>query len=58
MPAALYARVSIDWQDVGLSVATWLRALRDYVDRNGYLVAREYVDETESGRIADRRSEG
>ena len=31
-PAALYARVSSDWQDV----------------------AREYVDEAESGRVADR----
>ena len=37
-----------------LSVAAQLRALRDYAERNGYLVAREYVDEAESGRIADR----
>ena len=28
--------------------------LRDYAERNGYSVAREYVDEAESGRIADR----
>ncbi len=41
-------------QDVDLSVAAQLRALRDYAERNGYLVAREYVDEAESGRIADR----
>ena len=54
MPAALYARVSSDRQDVDLSVAAQLRALRDYAQRNGYLVAREYVDEAESGRIADR----
>ena len=54
VPAALCARVSSDRQDMDLSVATWLRALRDYVDRNGYLVVREYVDEAESGRIADR----
>ena len=53
-PAALYARVSSDRQDVGLSVAAQLRALRDYAQKNGYLVAREYVDEAESGRIADR----
>ena len=53
-PAALYARVSSDRQDVDLSVAAQLRALRDYAERNGYLVAREYVDEAESGRIADR----
>ena len=54
IPAALYARVSSDRQDVDLSVAAQLRALRDYAERNGYLVAREYIDEAESGRIADR----
>ena len=53
-PAALYARVSSDRQDVDLSVAAQMRALRDYARKNGYLVAREYVDEAESGRIADR----
>ena len=52
--AALYARVSSDRQDVDLSVAAQLRALRDYAEKNGYHVAREYVDEAESGRIADR----
>ena len=54
IPAALYARVSSDRQDVDLSVAAQLRALRDYADKNGYHVAHEYVDEAESGRIADR----
>ena len=53
-PVALYARVSSDRQDVDLSVAAQLRALRDYAAKNGYLVAREYIDEAESGRIADR----
>ena len=53
-PAALYARVSSDRQDVDLSVAAQLRALRDHAEKNGYLVAREYVDEAESGRVADR----
>ena len=53
-PAALYARVSSDRQDVDLSVAAQLRALRDYAEKNGYMAAREYVDEAESGRIADR----
>ena len=52
--AALYARVSSDRQDVDLSVSAQLRALRDYAKKNGYVVAREYVDEAESGRIADR----
>ena len=31
-----------------------LRALKDYARANGYSVAREYVDEAESGRVADR----
>ncbi len=52
--AALYARVSSERQDVDLSVSAQLRALRDYAEKNGYAVVREYVDEAESGRIADR----
>ena len=51
---ALYARVSSDRQDVDLSVAAQLRALRDFAERNGYVVAREYIDEAESGRTSDR----
>ena len=27
---------------------------RDYAEKNGYMVVREYVDEAESGRVADR----
>ena len=38
-PAAPYVRVSSDWQDVDLSVAAQLRALRDYA-KNGYVVVR------------------
>ena len=53
-PAALYARVSSDRQDVDLSVSAQLRALKDYVKSNGYSIAREYVDEAASGRVADR----
>ena len=53
-PAALYARVSSDRRDVDLSVAAQLRALRDFAARHGYRVVREYVDEAESGRIANR----
>ena len=53
-PAALYARVSSDRQDVDLSGAAQLRALREHAERNNYLVVREYVDEAESGRVADR----
>ena len=53
-PAALYARISSDRQDVDLSVSAQLRALKDYAKANDYSVAREYVDEAESGRVADR----
>ena len=53
-PVALYARVSSDRQDVDLSVAAQLRDLKDYAAKNDYMVVREYVDEAESGRIADR----
>jgi len=51
---ALYARVSSDRQDVDLSVAAPLRALRNYAAQHGYVVAREYVDEAKSERVADR----
>ena len=53
-PAALYARVSSERQDVDNSVAAQLRALRDYAAKNGYMVVGEYIDEAESGRVADR----
>ena len=53
-PVALYARVSSDRQNVDLSVAAQLRALRDYAKENGYVVVREYVDESKSGLIDDR----
>ena len=55
-PAALYARVSSDRQDVDLSVAAQLRALREHAERNNYLVVREYVDEAESARPSPRTS--
>ena len=52
--AAVYARVSSDRQDVDFSVVAQLRALRDYAERNGFIIVRQYVDEAESGRVADR----
>ncbi|MYB49353.1 MAG: recombinase family protein [Dehalococcoidia bacterium] len=57
-PVALYARVSSDRLDVDLSVSAQLRAIKDYAKANGYSVAREYVDEAESGRVANRPSSG
>ena len=53
-PAALYTRVSSERQDIDLSISAQLRALNDYAKKNGYSIARQYVDEAESGRIADR----
>ena len=35
-------------------MAAQLRALRDHARKNDYMIVREYVDEAESGRIADR----
>ena len=54
MNVALYARVSSVAQDVELSVASQLRALGDYALSNGHTVVREFVDEAESGRTANR----
>lgn len=55
MKAALYARVSLDKQDVDLSISGQLRNLREYVLRNGYEIVRELVDEAESGHSASSR---
>ena len=52
-PAALYARVSSDRQDVDLSVSGQVRALKEYANANGYVITREYVDEAETGRSAN-----
>jgi site-specific DNA recombinase len=54
MNAVIYARVSSDSQDVDLSIAAQIRALREYAGRNSYAVVREFVDEAESGRTAAR----
>ena len=54
MKAAIYTRVSSDSQDMDLSISAQLRALRDYALKHDCTVAKEYVDEAESGRN-DRR---
>lgn len=54
MKAAIYARVSSERQDVDLSISAQLHALRDYVNKNGHYVVREFVDEAESGKTTDR----
>ena len=54
MKAAVYARVSSDSQDVDLSISAQLRAIREYANKHGYEIVREYVDQAESGRSASR----
>ena len=54
MNVALYARVSSDRQDVDLSISAQLRAIREYAQKNGYHVIREFIDEAESGRTTAR----
>ncbi len=54
MKTCVYARVSSDAQDVSLSIGAQLHAMREYADRHGYEVVREFVDEAESGRTASR----
>ena len=54
IPAAGYARVSSDRQDVDLSVSAQRRAIRDWAEKNGYALVREYVDEAESGLVDSR----
>jgi site-specific DNA recombinase len=55
MKVALYARVSSEAQDVSLSISAQLKALREYAERNGHVVVREFVDEAESGRSILKR---
>jgi site-specific DNA recombinase len=52
--AAIYARVSSEKQDTDLSISAQLRALREFAANKSYEVIREFVDEAESGRTADR----
>jgi len=54
MKVALYARVSSEAQDTDLSLSAQLGALRGYAQGNGHQVVREFIDEAESGRTADR----
>jgi site-specific DNA recombinase len=54
MRVALYARVSSEKQDVDLSISAQLNSLREYATRNGHEVAKEYVDEAESGKTTAR----
>ena len=55
MKTALYARVSSEKQaERDLSIPAQLKALRKYALKHGWEVAREFVDEAESARTANR----
>jgi DNA invertase Pin-like site-specific DNA recombinase len=54
MKVALYTRVSSDAQDVSLSIGAQMRALREYCEKHGHTIVREFVDEAESGRTSAR----
>ena len=54
MNTALYARVSSTAQDVDLSIGAQLNALKKYAAERGHDVVKEYVDQAESGRTANR----
>ncbi len=46
--------MSSESQDVDLSISAQLGALRDYAEKHGYQVVREFIDEAESGRTTAR----
>jgi site-specific DNA recombinase len=54
MRAVLFARVSSDSQDVDFSISAQLKALREYANKHGYQVVKEYIDEAEIGRTSAR----
>ena len=55
MKAVLYARVSSEKQaEKDLSIPAQLKALRKYAIKRGWDVVREFVDEAESARTANR----
>lgn len=55
MRVVLYARVSSEKQaEKDLSIASQLKALRKYAAEGGHSVVREFVDEAESARTANR----
>ncbi|AKG53316.1 resolvase domain protein [Dehalogenimonas sp. WBC-2] len=56
MKVAIYARVSSVAQDVDLSISAQIKALREFANKNGYQIIREFIDEAESG-CTDSRPE-
>ena len=54
MKIAIYARVSSDSQDVDLSIGAQISVLKEFAVKSGYEVVRQFIDEAESGRTANR----
>jgi len=54
MRAVIYCRVSTKEQTLNLSLPTQMTACREYCRRHGYSIAREFVEEGESAKTADR----
>lgn len=48
-PIAIYARVSTAKQEEEQTIQAQLNVLREYTQKNGYTVVREYTDEGWSG---------
>jgi DNA invertase Pin-like site-specific DNA recombinase len=55
MRVVLYARVSSEAQDVSLSISAQLKSLREFAERNGHIIVREFIDEAETGRSITKR---
>ena len=54
MRAVIYCRVSTKEQTLNLSLSTQVKACREYCAREGYAVAREFIEKGESAKTADR----
>ena len=57
MRAVIYCRVSTKEQTKNLSLPTQLKACRDYCERQGYEVAREFTDAGESAKATKQALE-
>jgi len=51
MRAALYARVSQDKQRENYSIPTQLEAMREYCQRNGWNIVKEYVEDESGAKL-------
>jgi DNA invertase Pin-like site-specific DNA recombinase len=52
--AAVYARVYSEKQDNDLSVSAQFGTIREYAVKRNIDIVKEFIDEAESGRTADR----